>query len=95
MNSHIGTIIGGLTPKGSLRDKGIFCENSITIFYIDKYECTMKTLVQTHKKYFDDLFPPGSASLFYSKTYLQTYKDIRWIRVDEVFPGRNIVLYHH
>ena len=53
----------------------------------------MSGLIQAdNKRYFDDLFPPGAASLFYSKGLQQEYKDVRWVRVKEIFPGQKIVL---
>ena len=59
----MGSISGGLSAKGSLKDKGIYCENT-------KYEETMKKLKSENKKYFDQLFPPGSTSLFYTKSLI-------------------------
>ena len=37
LNSHLGSISGGLSAKASLRDKGICCENT-------KYEETLAKL---------------------------------------------------
>jgi len=45
----------------------------------------MKTLKNSDKKYFDDIFPPGESSLFYNRKKVQkkyeTYKNMRWLRV--------------
>ena len=60
---------------------------------IEKYESELKLLEKNNKKFFDDVFPPGSASLFYSKNKGEQYKDIKWVRVDEVFRGKKFVLW--
>ena len=54
-----------------------------------------KLQADENKKYFDDLFPPGAASLFYTKTLLKEHKDIRWARIKDIYPGQKIVLYSH
>lgn len=41
------------------------------------------------------MFPPGAASLFHTKTLINSRKDIRWMRVDEVYRGHKIVLFNH
>lgn len=88
VTSHVGSISGGLSIKASLKDKGIDCENK-------KYESTLKILTHQSKKFFDDMFPPGSASLFHSKSLTNSRKDIRWMRVQDVFRGKKLVLYSH
>lgn len=88
VTSHIGSISGGLSIKSSLKDKGIDCENK-------KYQTTLKMLIHQNKKFFDDMFPPGSASLFHSKILTNTRKDIRWMRVDDVYRGHKLILYNH
>lgn len=52
----------------------------------------LKTLASQNRKFFDDMFPPGTASLFYSKGLISTRKDIRWVRIEEVFKGGKMVL---
>ena len=84
----MGSISGGLSAKASLRDKGVSCENT-------KYEDILKRLKAENKKYFDELFPPGSASLFYTKALMAEHKETKWMRADEVFPGQKILLWSH
>jgi hypothetical protein len=87
MTSHVGSIKGGLSIKASLKDKGVDCENK-------KYENTLKILMHQNKKFFDDMFPPGTASLFHTKTLINSRKDIRWMRIDDVYRGHKLVLYN-
>lgn len=37
-------------------------------------------------KYSDQLFPPGSTTLSYSSNYRELFKDIKWVRLQEMFP---------
>lgn len=41
------------------------------------------------------MFPPGSASLFHSKVLTNARKDIRWMRVEDIYSGQKLVLYNH
>lgn len=55
----------------------------------------MKILVYQGKKFFDDMFPPGGASLFHSKNLSNSKKEIRWMRVEEIFRSQKLLLYNH
>lgn len=55
----MGTI-DGLSAMSSLKDKGKACSN-------EAYVKLLKMLKYENVKFFDNLFPPGGASLCYSK----------------------------
>ena len=91
MTSHMGgysILKDSLKLKHKNKDKPLDSENK-------KYESTLKILQSQNKKYFDDMFPPGSASLFHSKTLTNARKDIRWMRVEDIYRGQKLVLYNH
>lgn len=41
------------------------------------------------------MFPPGSASLFHSKSLTNSKKDIRWMRPEDIYRGQKLTLYSH
>lgn len=45
-------------------------------------------------KFFDKIFPPGGSSLCYSKGKIQEFKEVRWMRIEELFKGKKQVIYH-
>lgn len=88
VNSHIASIFEGLPATASLKDQGVNCNNK-------KYEEMVKMLTYQNKKFFDDSFPPGGASLFYSKSLTERGKEIRWMRTEEIYRGQRLTLYSH
>jgi hypothetical protein len=84
VNSHIGGF-EGLSAQGSLKDQGVSCNNK-------KYEEMLKFLSYQNRKFFDDTFPPGGASLFYSKGLMEKGKEIRWMRAEDIYRGHRLAL---
>jgi hypothetical protein len=85
VNSHIASVFEGLSAQGSLKDQGVNCNNN-------KYEEMVKFLSYQNKKFFDDMFPPGGASLFYSKSLTERGKEIRWMRAEDIYRGHRLTL---
>jgi len=73
-NSDMGQI-ECLSPKNSLKDQGAACSN-------DKYVKQVKALKLENTKFTDRLFPPGSASLSFSKAKTAEFKEIKWMRIE-------------
>ena len=57
-----------------------------------KYVEEMRVLELTRQKFFDKLYPPGGAALYYHKKQADSYQNIRWMRISEIFEGKNPVL---
>jgi hypothetical protein len=44
-------------------------------------------------KFVDNLFPPGAASLCYSKNKTGEFGNVRWMRLEDLFKSKKLVLY--
>ena len=51
-------------------------------------------LKSENNKFTDRLFPPGSASLYYSKEKGQQLKEIRWMRIEDLYTKKKHILYN-
>ena len=60
----------------------------------DKYVEQVKMLKYENSKFTDRLFPPGSASLCYSKDKMGKLREVKWMRIEDVFKGKKLTIYN-
>lgn len=47
------------------------------------------------KKYFDDIFPPGSSSIYSKMKHNNKYGDIKWLRLGELYKNHKQYIYSY
>lgn len=73
-----------LAPRTSLLDERINERK--------RYSSLLEGLKKNKKKYYDDIFPPEAASIYYSPKDTK-YGDVKWVRVSEINRGKYCTLF--